>query len=169
MSTATVQEITTFLADVIRTLAQAHAGASTHEPDTQPPVAYSDLLARAEHVLAALKCEHDQVLFQQIEQAGAADIVSNTVDQIENMLLTICPVLQVDPKVMLRAVILTARQRLDWGYGPIGGVHDGATAAQAEPGADVPGRPQRPHQATSRGRRRSTRQSSSVEQSDPAA
>ena len=139
MSTVKMHEISTFLDDVIHTLAQDHAGESTNEHDAHPRAAHTDLIARAEHLLAALKCDHDQVLFQQIEQAGAADIVSNTVDQLENILLTICPVLQIDPKHMLRAVILTAQQRLDWGYGPIGGVHDRATAAHRDPAADVLG------------------------------
>jgi hypothetical protein len=145
------------------------AGESTHEQSAHRRPAHGELIARAKHVLATLKHDPDQVVFQQIERAGAADSVSNTVDHLEDTLLIICPVLQVDPKCMLRAVILTAQQRLEWGYGPIGGVHDGATGAQPDRGSDLPDQPQRPHRATSRGRRRSTRKSSPLGRSNPAA
>ena len=169
MSTAKMEAITTFLGEVIRALAPDQAGASTHEHGAHPRPAHGDLIAWAKHVLVTLQHDPDQVLFQQIQQAGAADIVSNTVDHLEDTLLTICPVLQVDPKDILRAVILTAQQRLEWGYGPIGGVHDGAITAHRELAADVPGQPQRPQRATSPGRRCGTRQSSKVGRSNPAA
>jgi hypothetical protein len=44
----------------------------------------------------------------------------------------------VDPRAMLRAVIVTAQQRLDWGYGPIGGAHAGAPPPRGDQTAGVP-------------------------------
>ena len=94
---------------------------------------------RFSHVAATLRGDPDAPLFAALEAAGAGDAVSTTVDHLEETILRIAPGLKVDPRALFRAVIVTAQQRLDWGYGPIGGAHGGAAPAPADPPTGAPG------------------------------
>ena len=142
MSKPTTQAIATLLDDVIRRLTLDHAGRTAGEHDGAATCAACALIERAQHLAAALAADPDAPLFEELEQAGASDAVSNTVDRLEDMLLATAPAFKVDPKSLLRAVIVTAQQRLDWGYGPIGGAHASPTEAgdapeTGQPPADV--------------------------------
>ena len=137
MSTPTTQEIVALLGDVINLLTGIHACRVANEHVGDGSCLYCSLTERARQLVATLEHDPDRALFDQIEAAGASDVVSNTVDHLENMLMVTDPFLKVDPKAMLRAVILTAQQRLDWGYGPIGGVRDNVAKATQGQVADV--------------------------------
>ena len=131
-------DLSTFLADLSRTLSHDHPGQPPEHDSRDPACPICALLARAQHLGTALRSDPDAPLFAALEAAGAGDVVSTTVDHLEASILLIAPCLKVDPRAMLRAVIVTAQQRLDWGYGPIGGAHAGATPCERDQTAGVP-------------------------------
>ena len=126
------------LAAVVRILRHDHGAPGAHPADSATPCATGALIERAQQVVGELHSDPDAPLFAALEGAGAGDAVSNTVDHLEATILLIAPCLKVDPRAMLRAVIVTAQQRLDWGYGPIGGAHAGATPCERDQTAGVP-------------------------------
>ena len=138
MSSYLPVDVSTVLTDVVRIMRDDHGEhcANPNGPGTLCPTCA--LIERAGQLAAAPKSDPDAVLFDALEAAGAGDTVSNIVDHLEDAILLAVPVLKVDPRAMLRAVIVTAQQRLDWGYGPIGGAHVGATPCEGDRPAGVP-------------------------------
>ena len=132
-------DVAAVLAAVVRILRHDHGAPGAHPADSATPCATCALIERAQQVVGELHSDPDAPLFAALEGAGAGDAVSNTVDHLEATILLIAPGLKVDPRALLRAVIVTAQQRLDWGYGPIGGAHGGAAPAPADPPTGAPG------------------------------
>ena len=138
MSSHLPVDVSTVLTDVVRIMRNDHAEPCVNldGPGTLCPTCA--LIERAGQLAAAPKSDPDAVLFDALEAAGAGDTVSNIVDHLEDAILLAVPVLKVDPRAVLRAVIVTAQQRLDWGYGPIGGARVGATPCEGDRPAGVP-------------------------------
>jgi hypothetical protein len=138
MSTYLPKDVSTVLADVVRIMRNHHDEPCTSRDAQGTPCATCAVIERARQLAAVPSSAPDAALFAALEAAGAGDTVSNIVDHLEDAILLAVPVLRVDPRAVLRAVIVTAQQRLDWGYGPIGGAHAGATPSEGEPPAGVP-------------------------------
>ena len=138
MSTHLPIDVSTVLADLVRTMSHDHNGQHAERNGHDAQCATCELIERAQQLASALRSDPDAALFDELEAAGAGDTVSNIVDHLEDAILLAVPVLKVDPRAVLRAVIVTAQQRLDWGYGPIGGAHDGAPPQGGDEMASVP-------------------------------
>ena len=138
MSTHLPNDVSTVLADVVRIMRNDHREQCANPDGSGTPCATCDLIEHAQQLAAAPSSDPDAVLFDALEAAGAGDTVSTIVDHLEDAILLAAPVLKVDPKAVLRAVIVTAQQRLDWGYGPIGGAHAGTTPCKGDQTAGVP-------------------------------
>ncbi len=138
MSTHLPKDVSTVLADVVRIMRNYHSEPCANPDGTGTPCATCDVIERARQLAAVPSSGPDAALFAALEAAGAGDTVSNIVDHLEDAILLAVPVLKVDPRALLRAVIVTAQQRLDWGYGPIGGAHDGAPPPRGDQTAGVP-------------------------------
>ena len=155
MSIHLPNDVSTVLADAVRIMCNDHGESCVHPASAETPCATCELIERARQVTAAPSSDPDVALFAALEAAGASDTVSNIVDDLEDAILLAAPVLKVNPRAVLRAVIVTAQQRLDWGYGPIGGAHAGAAPAPGDRAAHRPTR--QGTRATPRGRRPGTR------------
>ena len=138
MSTHLPNDVSTVLADVVRIMRNDHREQCANPDGSGTPCATCDLIEHAQQLAAAPRSDPDAVLFDALEAAGAGDTVSTIVDHLEDAILFAAPVLKVDPKAVLRAVIVTAQRRLDWGYGPIGGARDGATGSEGDGTDGVP-------------------------------
>ena len=138
MSTHPPKDVSTVLADVVRIMRNDHREQCTNPDGSGTPCTTCELIERARQLATTPSSDPDAVLFDALEAAGAGDTVSNIVDHLEDAILLAAPVLKVEPKAVLRAVIVTAQQRLDWGYGPIGGARDGATGSQGDGTDGVP-------------------------------
>ncbi len=138
MSTHLPKDVSTVLADVVRIMRNDHREQCTNPDGSGTPCTTCELIERARQLAATPSSDPDAVLFDALEAAGGGDTVSNIVDHLEDAILLAAPVLKVDPKAVLRAVIVTAQQRLDWGYGPIGGARDGATGSEGDGTDGVP-------------------------------
>ena len=138
MSTHLPKDVSTVLADVVRIMRNDHREQCTNPDGSGTPCTTCELIERARQLAATPSSDPDAVLFDALEAAGAGDTVSNIVDHLEDAILLAAPVLKVEPKAVLRAVIVTAQQRLDWGYGPIGGARDGATGSEGDGTDGVP-------------------------------
>ena len=138
MSTHLPIDVSTVLADLVRTMSHDHNGQNAERNGHDAQCATCELIERARQLASALRSDPDAALFDELEAAGAGDTVSNIVDHLEDAILLAVPVLKVDPRAVLRAVIVTAQQRLDWGYGPIGGAHDGVPPQGGDETARVP-------------------------------
>ena len=130
-------EVSTFLADVLRIVYREHGDPATDGHRHPAPYATCELIQRAQELAATLSSDPDAVLFDELRAAGAGDTVSNLVDHLEDRILASTRCLKVAPRAVLRAVIVTAQQRLEWGYGPIGGAHDGPLQAEGDRTAGV--------------------------------
>ena len=139
MSTYLRKDVSTVLADVVRIMRNDHQERCASPDGAGTPCPTCALIERARQLATGPKSDPDAVLFAALDAAGAGDTVSNIVDHLEDAILLAVPVLKVDPRAVLRAVIVTAQQRLDWGYGPIGGAHDAASQEGGDRTADVPG------------------------------
>ncbi|HSH81816.1 MAG TPA: hypothetical protein VLA19_25095 [Herpetosiphonaceae bacterium] len=137
MSIHQPSEVSTFLADVVRIVYREHGDPAADGYGHPAPCATCELIQRAQELAATSSSDPDVVLFDGLRGAGAGDTVSNLVDHLEDQILASAPCLKVAPRAVLRAVIVTAQQRLDWGYGPIGGAHDGALQAEGDRTAGV--------------------------------
>ena len=138
MSSHLPHDVSTVLADVVRIMRNDHREQCANPDGSGTPCTTCELIERARQLAATPSSDPDAVLFDALEAAGAGDTVSNIVDHLEDAILLAAPVLKVDPKAVLRAVIVTAQQRLDWGYGPIGGARDGATGSEGDGTDGVP-------------------------------
>ena len=138
MSIYLPNDVSTLLADVVRIMRNDHGEQCVNPDSAETPCATCDLIERARQLTAAPSSDPDVALFAELEAAGASDTVSNIVDDLEDAILLVAPVLKVNPRAVLRAVIVTAQQRLDWGYGPIGGAHAGTTPWEGDQTASVP-------------------------------
>jgi hypothetical protein len=138
MSTYLPKDVSTVLADVVRIMRNHHDEPCTSRDAQGTPCATCAVIERARQLAAVPSSAPDAALFAALEAAGAGDTVSTIVDHLEDAILLAVPVLRVDPRAVLRAVIVTAQQRLDWGYGPIGGAHAGATPWEGDQTAGVP-------------------------------
>ena len=139
MSTHLPKDVSTVLADVVRIMRNDHREQCASPDGSGTPCTTCELIERARQLAATPSSDPDAVLFDALEAAGAGDTVSNIVDHLEDAILLAVPVLKVDPRALLRAVIVTAQQRLDWGYGPIGGAHAGGPPDGGDRPAGVPG------------------------------
>jgi hypothetical protein len=138
MSIYLPHDVSTLLAAVVRIMRNDHGEQCINPDSAETPCATCELIARARQLTAAPRSDPDMALFAALEAAGAGDTVSNIVDDLEDAILVAAPVLKVHPRAVLRAVIVTAQQRLDWGYGPIGGAHAGTTPCKGDQTAGVP-------------------------------
>ena len=138
MSICLPHDVSTLLAAVVRIMRHDHGEQCINPDSAETPCATCELIAPARQLTAAPRSDPDMALFAALEAAGAGDTVSNIVDDLEDAILVAAPVLKVHPRAVLRAVIVTAQQRLDWGYGPIGGAHAGATPGDGDQTAGVP-------------------------------
>ncbi len=132
------EDVSTVLADVVRIMRNHHGEPCANPDGTGTPCATCEVIERARQLGAVPRSDPDAALFAALQAAGAGDTVSNIVDHLEDAILLAVPVLKVDPRALLRAVIVTAQQRLDWGYGPIGGAHAGAPPPRGDQPAGVP-------------------------------
>ncbi len=139
MSTYLPKDVSTVLADVVRIMRNHHDEPCTSRDAQGTPCATCAVIERARQLAAVPSSAPDAALFAALEAAGAGDTVSNIVDHLEDAILFAAPGLKVHPRAVLRAVIVTAQQRLDWGYGPISGARDGATPSEGDRPTDVPG------------------------------
>ncbi len=139
MSSHLPKDVSTVLADLVRIMRNPHGEPCANPDGTGTPCATCEVIQRARQLPTVPSSDPDAALFAALAAAGAGDTVSNIVDHLEDAILLAVPVLKVDPRAVLRAVIVTAQQRLDWGYGPIAGAHVGASAEGGDRLADVPG------------------------------
>ena len=139
MSSHLPHDVSTLLADIVRIMRNDHGEPCASPDGPGTPCTTCALIERARQLAAVPSSDPDAALFAALEATGAGDTVSNIVDHLEDAILLAAPGLKVDPRAMFRAVIVTAQQRLDWGYGPIGGARDGATPSEGDRTADVPG------------------------------
>ncbi|CAA9363901.1 MAG: hypothetical protein AVDCRST_MAG93-7824 [uncultured Chloroflexia bacterium] len=79
----------------------------------------------------------DRKLFEQIEAAGASIWVSNTVDHLEMEVRNAYLHFKVDQQSLLQAVLMTAQQRLDCGYGIVAGVRPNPADAKRSRGVET--------------------------------
>lgn len=86
---------------------------------------------------SASPVDPDRALFEQIEAAGASIWVSNTVDQLEMEVRNAYLHFKVDQQSLLQAVLVTAQQRLDCGYGIIAGVQPDTADARRSRGVEI--------------------------------
>lgn len=138
MSTHLPNDVSTVLADVVRIMRNDHGEQCANPDGPGTACAICELIERAGQLAATPRSDPDAVLFDALRAAGAGDTVSNLVDYLEDQILAATPRLKVAPRAVLRAVIATAQQRLDWGYGPTGGAHDGAPPSEDDGPAGVP-------------------------------
>ena len=138
MSSHLPTDVFTVLADLVRIMRNDHGKPCASPVGPGNPCATGELIERVRQLAAAPSSPPDAVLFNALDAAGAGDTVSNLVDHLEDAILLAAPCLKVDPRAMFRAVIVTAQQRLDWGYGPIGGARDDATPSEGDQVASVP-------------------------------